>query len=85
MVRNLHHRIETLVPILSPEIIKIVNTTMRIQMNDNIKARIIDSKKNNQYVKTDADLAVRAQVETYFYLKRQMEYQNLLKIKEQTH
>jgi polyphosphate kinase len=83
MVRNLHHRIETLVPILQPEIVKMVNTLLKIQINDNLKARLIDVKKNNQYVKTDADLAVRSQVETYYYLKRQLEYQNLLKQKEQ--
>ncbi|HMP31717.1 MAG TPA: polyphosphate kinase 1, partial [Saprospiraceae bacterium] len=50
MVRNLHHRIETLLPILQPEIVKIVNTLLKIQLNDNLKARIIDAKKNNQYV-----------------------------------
>ena len=83
MVRNLHHRIETLVPILQPDLVKTVNTLLKIQLNDNIKARFIDVKKNNQYVKTDADLAVRSQIETYYYLKRQMEYQNLLKQKEQ--
>jgi polyphosphate kinase len=83
MVRNLHHRIETLVPVLQPDMVKTVNTLLKIQLNDNIKARFIDVKKNNQYVKTDADLAVRSQIETYYYLKRQMEYQNLLKQKEQ--
>jgi len=73
MVRNLHHRIETIFPILDENIKETVIDLLHIQLNDNVKARLIDSKKNNSYVRDTTDLAIRSQVETYYYLKRKLE------------
>lgn len=75
MVRNLHHRVETIFPVLDKGIKETIKDLINIQINDNVKARIIDVKKNNRYHRDTTDLAVRSQVETYFYLKRQLEQQ----------
>lgn len=82
MERNLHHRIETLVPLYDEKIKNTVKTIINIQFNDNIKARIINQQNTNDYVRTGADLAVRSQIETYFYIKRKIEQRNLAKQKE---
>jgi polyphosphate kinase len=78
MERNLHHRVETLVPILDKKIKRFIKNLLLIQLNDNVKARIIDSKKTNQYMKTDSDLPVRSQLETYYFIKRAIEYNNIV-------
>lgn len=73
MVRNLHHRIETIFPIYDSKVIKMIRDIINIQFGDNIKSRIIAHKKNNQYLDTQEDLAARAQIDTYFYFKRKQE------------
>jgi polyphosphate kinase len=50
MTRNLDHRIEVIVPILDKDIFNTIKTLMRLQLDDSIKARIIDSKQENKYV-----------------------------------
>ena len=70
MVRNLHRRIETMFPILDPEIQSTIKDLINIQLYDNVKARHIHYSKNNEYRTETTDLAVRSQVETYFYMKR---------------
>ena len=73
MVRNLHHRIETIFPILNQNIKNTIKDLLHIQLNDNVKARIIDVKKNNSYIRDTTDLAIRSQVESYYYFKRKLE------------
>ena len=46
---------------------------MNIQLNDNVKARIFDKDQKNEYRKDGSDLAIRAQQETYYYIRRKME------------
>lgn len=70
MVRNLHRRIETVFPILDPDIKQIIMDLMNIQLFDNVKARLIHFKHNNEYRTETTDLAVRSQVESYYYMKR---------------
>ncbi len=70
MVRNLHRRIETMFPILDPDIQTIIKDLINIQLFDNVKARYIHFDKNNEYRTDTTDLAVRSQVETYYYMKR---------------
>ena len=70
MVRNLSYRIETIFPIYDPEIRRVINETIQIQLNDNVKSRIIDEEGSNLYKKDTSDLAIRSQVETYYYFKR---------------
>lgn len=70
MVRNLHHRIETMIPIYDQDIKNVLQTIINIQLNDNVKSRLLNHKKINSYKKNDKDLAIRSQLETYFYIKR---------------
>ncbi len=70
MVRNLHRRIETMFPILDPDIQNTIKDLINIQLYDNVKARHIHIDKNNDYRTETTDLAVRSQVETYYYMKR---------------
>lgn len=73
MVRNLHFRVETVFPVLDPDIAKSIITCMNIQLNDNVKSRILDAKLTNKYKKNTDDIAVRSQIETYYFIKRREE------------
>ncbi len=72
MVRNLHYRIETMFPIKDPKLKYLVKVIMRIQSNDNVKARYLDFRKNNEY-RRDLGIPVRSQYDTYYFIKRQEE------------
>ncbi|MFM8487036.1 MAG: polyphosphate kinase 1, partial [Bacteroidota bacterium] len=70
MERNLSFRIETTFPVLDPEIQAEIRSLIDLQLNDNVKARILDKEDQNEYRRTAGDLPVRAQLETYFHFKR---------------
>ncbi len=70
MVRNLNYRIETILPIYDKEIRHTVLELIRIQLNDNVKARLIHPQKNNSYKANADDIAIRSQTETYYFMKR---------------
>ncbi len=72
MGRNLDNRIEVTTPILDKKIQKIIRHVVDIQLSDNTKARIIDIKLNNEYVKNN-DAEIRSQLETYQYFKKSAE------------
>ena len=76
MERNLHYRIEMLVPVFDPKIKKTIRTIINMQLNDNVKSRIVSFNQNNEYRQTASDLAVRSQIETYYYIKRHTELAN---------
>ena len=73
MTRNLSHRIETTFPVYDPAARKVIRDLINIQLADNVKARYIDEKHSNVYHRGGADMAVRSQMETYYYLRRQLE------------
>jgi len=73
MVRNLSHRIETTFPIYNPDLRKEILDFVKLQLQDNVKARIIDGKQHNHYVVNNQAIPVRAQIETYFNIKRKEE------------
>lgn len=73
MERNLSFRIETIFPVYAPSIRRDIRAFIDLQLNDNVKARIIDAANQNEYLRTGSDIPVRTQLETYFYLKRQLE------------
>jgi polyphosphate kinase len=73
MQRNLSFRIETIFPVYDPELKQEIMDTIELQLNDNVKARIIDRLDKNEYRRTATDIPVRAQLETYFYYKRKTE------------
>lgn len=80
MVRNLNHRIETIVPVYDEKIRETILDLIRIQLNDNVKARLIGGKVNNTYKTNIDELAIRSQTETYYYMKRLSE--NLIEEEE---
>jgi polyphosphate kinase len=71
MERNLSHRVETAFPVYDGQLKKMIKDIIELQLNDNVKARIIDAKQSNEYQNEDEDdIAVRAQLETYYYFKK---------------
>ena len=68
MRRNLYRRIECVFPIKDPELIKEVLDIYNIQLEDNVKARMIDSEMNSHKI-TTGKKPVRAQIAIYDYLK----------------
>jgi polyphosphate kinase len=68
MVRNLDHRIEAACPIFDQEIKTQLLDILNIQLSDNVKARLLDSSLNNEYVSRDDEPAVKSQVEIFNYL-----------------
>ena len=73
MTRNLSYRIETIFPVYDRALRKEIKDFLRIQLNDNIKARYIDAEQSNTYKQDNLDLTIRSQLETYYYYKRSLE------------
>ncbi len=76
MVRNLSHRIETAFPVYSPALRQDIMSIIELQLNDNVKARILDAQMKNEYRKNNHYLVIRSQTETYYHLKRRQENQS---------
>lgn len=68
MPRNLDHRIEVAVEIHEQQLKDELLDMLKIQLNGNVKARILDNKLSNNYVKNDKP-PFRSQIEIYKYLK----------------
>jgi polyphosphate kinase len=69
MTRNLDHRIEVTCPIFDKNIKNELKKIFDIQWSDNVKARIIDERQTNEFVKTDKE-PVHSQIEVYNWLKK---------------
>ena len=50
MTRNLDHRIEVITPILDNDIFQKIRHTIKLQLDDTVKARIVDARQENKYV-----------------------------------
>lgn len=70
MTRNLSYRIETVFPIYSERLRNEIRDLLKIQLSDNVKARIVDAKNHNKYQKGREELPIRSQAELYYYYKR---------------
>jgi polyphosphate kinase len=68
MVRNLDHRIETTCPIFDSTIKQELKDILKIQLKDNVKARLLNNHLNNEYVSNAGIKKFRSQIETYNYL-----------------
>lgn len=68
MVRNIDHRIEAACPILEKDIQKQLKDLIDIQLNDNVKARVLDNELKNQYINSRNKIKIRSQVEIYNFL-----------------
>jgi len=74
MTRNLDFRIEVSAPITDPELKKELAEILRIQLAGNVKARVLDKKLKNKYVKREEnEPQVHAQEELYQFYKAKME------------
>lgn len=69
MSRNLHRRIEVAFPILDPNIKQEIVDILKIQLADNTSAVWINEKLENLF-KTNQEKPIRAQRDTYEYLKQ---------------
>jgi polyphosphate kinase len=68
MVRNIDHRVEATCPIYDKEIQRELKEILGIQLEDNVKARILDNELSNVYVENENSKKIRSQIETYNYL-----------------
>ncbi len=68
MTRNLDYRIEAAIKITQKDLKKELKDILEIQLSDNVKARILDKKMQNEYVK-NGKKEIRSQIETYHYLR----------------
>lgn len=69
MKRNLSRRIEVAFPIYDSDIWRGIMDTIELQLNDNTKARIIDSEQSNEYQINDLPGKIRSQMDTYKLIK----------------
>ena len=69
MRRNLNRRIETAFPILNAEIKRNIIDILNIQLQDNVKACLIDEHLHNNFKRDGNPVKVRAQLAVYEYLK----------------
>ena len=72
MRRNLNRRIETAFPILNAEIKQCIIDILKIQLQDNVKACLIDEHLYNNFKRDDNPVKVRAQLAIYEYLKNKI-------------
>ena len=69
MKRNLDLRIEVGTRIVDPDLIKRIKDILKLQQNDNRKARIIDADQKNVYVQAkEGDKQIRSQIDIHEYL-----------------
>jgi polyphosphate kinase len=76
MKRNLSRRIEVIFPIYNESIKKEIIDIINIQLNDNVKARIIDRYDKNNYVKNRIIRLNQSQVDTHRYLMEKYSSEN---------
>ena len=70
MTRNLDSRIEVISPIYDEDTAAEFKDILELQLNDTVKARILDEAESNEYVKkAPNERAIRSQYEIYSYLK----------------
>jgi len=71
MSRNIDQRVEVGCPIYNPTVKQSIIDIIKIQLNDNTKARLLDTEQSNQYQCAQEMPTVRAQTAIYHYLKDQ--------------
>jgi len=69
MSRNFEHRVEVGFPVLDEEVRQEIRDIIEFQLQDNVKARDITKTNNNKYHKNRLSTKIRAQLQTYNYLK----------------
>ncbi len=69
MTRNLDNRVEVACPIYQEDLKKQILDTIQISLNDNVKSRLINLNKQNEFVE-NKNKKVRSQWDTYDYFCR---------------
>ena len=69
MTRNLDNRVEVACPIYQKDLKKQVIDTIKISLNDNVKSRLINLNKQNEFVE-NKNKKIRSQWDTYDYFCR---------------
>ncbi len=69
MTRNIDRRVEVGCPIYSKKLARWIIEILDLQFRDTVKARVIDGKQNNNYVKRGNRKKIRSQMAIYDYLK----------------
>jgi polyphosphate kinase len=69
MTRNMDFRIEVGCPIYDEDLKTKILDILNLQLEDTLKARVIDIEQTNQYVPRGNRKKIRSQIETYRYLK----------------
>ena len=69
MTRNLDNRVEVACPIYQEDLKKQILDTVQISLNDNVKSRLINLNKQNEFVE-NKNKKVRSQWDTYDYFYR---------------
>lgn len=69
MKRNLSRRVEVAFPIYDRAIRKELKKLIKFQLKDNVRARKLNKTQSNPYKKVKRKQAIRAQYDTYYYLK----------------
>ncbi len=75
MVRNFHFRIELAFPILDQDLKKRIKDNLLIQWSDNAKARSLNYKQMNKYVRSKQKKRIQSQIEIYNYYRNLNENQ----------
>lgn len=70
MVRNFNHRFEAAIPVYDNALQEEIMDILQIQLNDNVKARLVNVEPNNGYRKTNSETSIRSQIKIYEYLKK---------------
>jgi len=68
MKRNLSHRIEVVTPVLDKDHKKTIQHLIELQLQDNVKARILDKGQQNKYVE-NSNKKIQSQLTTYAYFE----------------
>ena len=66
MTRNLNNRVEVACPIYQKDLKKQIIDTIKISLNDNVKSRLINLNKQNEFVE-NKNKKIRSQWDTYDY------------------
>lgn len=71
MTRNIDNRVEVACPILDKDLQQELQDTFMISWNDNVKARLVNTKNQNAFV-SNQEKAIRSQWATYAYFKEKL-------------
>jgi polyphosphate kinase len=77
MTRNLDRRVEVVCPIYDKDVQREIKDIIELQLGDNVKARIINSVQDNQYVPVKGKEKLRSQFETYKYYQKKLQKEKI--------